>query len=306
MRYQFLSKDLDFVKHRNKFFIFSLILLLAGTVVLVTMGLNKSIDFSSGTRVDISADHSLDPKEVEKELKAIGFEDYDRLVVSGNNKEIVTAQYIGTLKKEEVAKIKTHFNNLYNHEPSISIVSPQVGKELARNAMISILLASIGIVIYVALRFEFYFAISAIISLLHDAFLIVAVFSLLRLEVDVTFIAAVLTIIGYSINDTIVTFDRIRENVKKERRIKSFEHLAHIVNLSIVQTLTRSINTVLTVVIAAAALYFLGAPAIKNFSFALLVGLIAGTYSSLFIAAQLWLVLKNRQLKKVGYKKLEI
>jgi len=306
MRYTFLTKDLDFVKHRNKFFLFSLFLLIAGTIVLVTMGLNKSIDFASGTRVDISSNETLKVKEVEKELKAIGFSDYDRLTVSGNKNEIVTVQYVGTLSKEDVAKIKTHFNDLYKHEPNVSIVSPQVGKELVRNAMIAIALASIGIVIYVAIRFEFYFAISAIISLLHDAFLIVAVFSILRLEVDVTFIAAVLTIIGYSINDTIVTFDRIRENVRKEKRVKSFEDLAHIVNMSIIQTLSRSLNTVLTVVIAAAALYFIGAPAIQNFSFALLVGLIAGTYSSLFIAAQLWLVLKNKQLQKTGYKQLKI
>ncbi len=306
MRYTFLTKDLDFVKHRNKFFLFSLFLLIAGTIVLVTMGLNKSIDFVSGTRVDISSNETLEIKEVEKEIKAIGFGDYDRITVSGNKNEIVTVQYVGTLSKEDVAKIKTHFNDLYKHEPNVSIVSPQVGKELVRNAMIAIALASIGIVIYVAIRFEFYFAISAIISLLHDAFLIVAVFSILRLEVDVTFIAAVLTIIGYSINDTIVTFDRIRENVRKEKRVKSFEDLAHIVNMSIIQTLSRSINTVLTVVIAAAALYFIGAPAIQNFSFALLVGLIAGTYSSLFIAAQLWLVLKNKQLKKIGYKQLKI
>lgn len=135
-------------------------------------------------------------------------------------------------------------------------------------------------------------------------FFIVAVFSILQLEVDLTFIAAVLTIVGYSINDTIVTFDRIRENMR-HAKVKSFDDLAQVVNDSLRQTLRRSINTVLTTVIAAAALYILGSEAIRNFSFALLVGLIAGTYSSIFIAAQLWLVWKGKQLKKRGFKLAE-
>jgi SecD/SecF fusion protein len=142
--------------------------------------------------------------------------------------------------------------------------------------------------------------VAAIVSLLHDAFFMVALFSILRLEVDITFIAAILTIVGYSINDTIVTFDRIRENMRRSKKIDSEEELALIVNKSLRQTLGRSVNTVLTVVFVVVALLIFGAPSIQNFSIALLIGLIAGTYSSIFIAAQLWFVLKKRELNKRG------
>lgn len=141
---------------------------------------------------------------------------------------------------------------------------------------------------------------TSVLSLLHDAFLIIAFFSIFRFEVDVTFIAAILTIIGYSINDTIVTFDRVRENLHKMKVITHPEQIDEIVNSSIRQTLTRSINTVLTVIIVVVALMLLGASSIFNFSLALLVGLISGVFSSIFIAVPLWGILKKRQLKANG------
>lgn len=195
--------------------------------------------------------------------------------------------------------MKDYFKDKYGSEPNVSTVSPTVGKELARNALYAVIVASIGIILYVSIRFEYKMAIAAIASLLYDAFFIIAVFSLTRLEVDITFIAAVLTIIGYSINDTIVTFDRIREHVKK-RKPKNFSDLSHIVNLSLQQTFTRSINTVLTVVIVVIALLIFGAASITNFSVALLVGLLSGVYSSLYIAAQIWLVWKGREFKSLN------
>lgn len=140
----------------------------------------------------------------------------------------------------------------------------------------------------------------AIASLLHDVFFIVVIFSILRLEVDITFIAAVLTIVGYSINDTIVTFDRIRENIDRAGSITTKEELALIVNKSLRQTMGRSINTVLTVIIVVIALIFLGAPSIQNFSIALLIGLVTGMYSSICIAAQVWYTLKSREMDKKG------
>ncbi|RIL81747.1 protein translocase subunit SecF, partial [Staphylococcus equorum] len=156
----------------------------------------------------------------------------------------------------------------------VNTVSPVIGQELAKNAMLAVLLASIGMIIYISLRFEWRMGISSIISLLHDAFMIIAVFSLFRLEVDITFIAAVLTIIGYSINDTIVTFDRVREMLRKVKVITKEEEIDYIVNSAIRQTLTRSINTVLTVVVVVVALLIFGASSIFNFSLALLIGLV--------------------------------
>ena len=147
--------------------------------------------------------------------------------------------------------------------------------------------------------------VASIIGLLHDVFFMLAIFSIFRLEVDITFIAAVLTIIGYSINDTIVTFDRIRENINHRGRIDDVAELADIVNKSLRQTLGRSVNTVLTVVFVVVALMLFGAESIQNFSIALLIGLLAGTYSSIFISAQIWFDLKKREMNKKGAIKVD-
>jgi protein-export membrane protein SecD/preprotein translocase SecF subunit len=294
----------DFVKHRKKFFIASGVMLLVGIGLLLTLKLNLGIDFSQGTRVEVLADKSLTAEEVTEEFVELGFEPKD-VILSGDNNEIGVARFLEVLSKDDIAVVKSHFKTLYDAEPSVSTVSPTVGKELARNAFISVMIASVGIIIYVTIRFEMIMAIASIIALLHDAFFIIVLFSLTQLEVDVTFIAAILTIVGYSINDTIVTFDRIRELMKKAKRVKTFEDLSDIVNKALRQTLGRSINTVLTVVFVVLALLFLGAESITNFSFALLIGLIAGTYSSLFLAAQLWLIWKHKQLEKKRYAKVE-
>src|SRR5690606_19086873 len=208
--------------------------------------------------------------------------------------------YKGTLTKDQVNEMKDYFSEKYGTELSISVVTPTVGKDLVRNAIISVILASVGIILYVTLRFEMKMALGAIIALLHDAFFVVAFFSIFRLEVDLNFIAAVLTIIGYSVNDTIVTFDRIRELMRKRKRIREYRELEEIVNKSIRQVLNRSINTSLTTLFPVICLLLFGADAIWNFSFAMFIGLIAGVYSTLYIAAQLWLVWKGKELKKKG------
>jgi SecD/SecF fusion protein len=292
----------DFIKHHKKFFVLSGAMVVLGTIAILTMGLNLGIDFASGTRIEIqSAEHKLTKEELNKEFDALGYEAKD-ITIAGENNEMSISRFVGVLSKEEIAKVKAHFVDKYEVEPNVGTVSPTVGKELAKNAFIAIMIASAGIVLYVAVRFELFFGLAAIISLLHDAFLIIVVFSILRVEVDLTFIAAILTIVGYSINDTIVTFDRIRENMRLKKRVKTYDDLAEIVNKSLIQVMSRSINTVLTVVIAAASLWIFGAESIRNFSFALLVGLVAGTYSSIFIAAQLWLVWKSKTLGKTKTK----
>ncbi len=289
-------KNINFVKNRKKFFTLSGVLLGLGLLSLVIFQLNLGIDFESGSRVEITADQALDKETIDDELRSLGLE-AEEVIISGEIQNIAVARYVGVLDQNEIGELKSFYNEKYGQEPNVSTVDPTVGRELAKNAIYAIAIASIGIIIYVTIRFEWLMAFSSIIALLHDAFFIVAIFSLLRLEVDLPFIAAVLTIVGYSINDTIVTFDRIRENMKYSK-VKTFEDLSRVVNVSLVQTFGRSINTVLSTVFAALALMIFGSPAITNFSFALLIGLVAGTYSSLFIAAQIWLVLKARQLKK--------
>ncbi len=287
----------DFVHNRKKFYTFSLAILVAGLVVLGIFRLNLGVDFSSGTRVQIEANQTLNKEEISKYLDSIDLSSED-IVLSGEKSNNAVIRYKNDLSQADILKLQKDATEKYGHKPTVSTVSDTVGKELVKNAIKALSFAAIGIIIYVAVRFEWRMGVGAIVSLLHDVFLIVAVFSFMRLEVDITFIAAVLTIVGYSINDTIVTFDRMRENLDRYDTIKDREVLADIVNKSLRQTMGRSVNTVLTVIIVTVALLILGAPSIQNFSIALLVGLITGMYSSICIAAQIWYSLKVREMKK--------
>ena len=287
----------DFVHNRKKFYTISLTILVAGLVVLGMFGLNLGIDFSSGTRVQIEANETLTKEEVSQYLESKGFPS-ENIVLAGEEKKSAVIRYVEDLSQDDILEFKRVVNEDYGKEPTVSTVSSTVGKELVKNAIYALSIAALGIIIYVAIRFEWRMGVGAIVSLLHDVFLIVAVFSLFRLEVDITFIAAVLTIVGYSINDTIVTFDRMRENLNQHDVITDREVLANIVNKSLRQTMGRSVNTVLTVIIVVVALLIFGAPSIQNFSIALLVGLFTGIYSSICIAAQIWYTLKIREMKK--------
>ncbi|MDW0109612.1 protein translocase subunit SecDF [Sporosarcina aquimarina] len=289
----------DFVRSRKRFYAISIALIVAGAIVLGIFKLNLGIDFSSGTRAEILSDSALTKEEVSTYLDDIGHPTED-IVISGDKSNIGVARFKEEFSQEEVKELKAQVADKYGAEPNISTVSSTVGKELAKNALFALLYAAIGIIIYVALRFEWRMGVAAILGLLHDAFFMIAIFSILRLEVDITFIAAVLTIVGYSINDTIVTFDRIRENLHKIGHLDNENDLANIINKSLRQTLGRSVNTVLTVLIVVVALIALGAEAIRPFSIALLIGLIAGTYSSIYISAQIWFDLKKREIKKHG------
>ncbi|GGF07104.1 protein translocase subunit SecDF [Halobacillus andaensis] len=294
---KFMNRKLDLIKYRKRFFALSLALLAAGAIALGIFKLNLGIDFTSGSRVEILADESITTEEVEEAFENELNVSPKQVVLSGESNDIAVTRFDSELSQDKIAEIQNYFSEEYGSSPNVSTVSPIVGQELAKNAALAVLYASIGIIIYVTFRFELFFAITAILALLHDAFFIIALFSLTRLEFDITIIAAILTIVGYSVNDTIVTFDRIRENLKFKKKVKSFKELAKVVNDSLLQTMARSLNTVLTVVFAAAMLFIFGASSITNFAFALVIGLIAGTYSSLFIAAQLWLVWRGKNIK---------
>ena len=292
----------DFMKLAKPLLSLSVLILIVGAVILFVFKLNLGIDFTSGTRVDFESKDKISEAKVTKTLED---QDFKPTQVSlGENGKNATVQFKNDLSKDEVSKIKDTIDKSFGNDPTVNTVSPVIGQELAKNAMMTLLYAAIGIIIYITFRFEWRMGLSSVLALLHDAFMIVAVFSLFRLEVDITFIAAVLTIIGYSINDTIVTFDRVRENLHKVKVITKPEQIDDIVNRSIRQTMTRSINTVLTVIIVVVALLAFGAPSIFNFSLALLIGLISGVFSSVFIAVPLWGIMKKRQLKKSNDNKL--
>lgn len=231
------------------------------------------------------------------DFESLGIEPKN-IVLSGDNNEIAVSRFDSVLTEEDVANVTTYFQDKYDIDPGVSVVSSIVGEELVKNAIQALLIAAVGMVIYVTFRFELFFGITAIIALLHDVFIVLVVFSLFRIEFDVTIVASILTIIGYSINNTIVIFDRIRENIRLHKEVNSMRQLASIVNTSLVQSFTRSINTTITTLIAVLAFLILGASSIGAFAIALVVGLIAGLYSSLFLASQLWLVTRGRTIKE--------
>ncbi|SFD57420.1 protein translocase subunit secF /protein translocase subunit secD [Lentibacillus persicus] len=290
------NRKLKVVEHRKKFFLASAIMVIVGGITIGIFQLNPGIDFTSGSRIELAAENSLNTDEIEDGLEELGLQ-AQSVVLTGDNNEGATLRYDTVINEDRIADIQSYFKENFNADTSVSVVSPIVGEELVKNAIYAVAIASVGIVLYVTLRFEFFFALTSIIALVHDAFFILAIFSLTRIEFDVTIVAAILTIIGYSINDTIVTFDRIRENLRKKQRITTFKELAKIVNRSLVQTMTRSVNTTVTTLIAVLAFLFLGAQSITGFAIALAVGLLAGTYSSLFLASQLWLVMRGKNIK---------
>ena len=195
-------------------------------------------------------------------------------------------------------KLNKVINDQYGHKPTVNTVSPMIGQELAKiDESINLCSYWDYYLCFIKIRMEN--GAFSVLALLHDVFIIVALFSLLRLEVDITFIAAILTIVGYSINDTIVTFDRVRENLHKIKVITDPHQIDDIVNRSIRQTMTRSINTVLTVVVVVIAILIFGASSLFNFSLALLIGLLSGVFSSIFIAVPLWSIMKKHQLKNL-------
>lgn len=297
----------NFVGLGRKLSMFSIVTVVVGTIILSVFKLNLGIDFVSGTRMDIQSKETITVEQVQEDLQGLKIDvETEDIVATGTDNKGYAVRIPGVLSKDEIANVKTYFAKEYGTEPNVSTVSPTIGKEIAKNAFIAVMIASAVIVLYVSIRFRFTYAISAVVALLHDAFFILVFFSLFQLEVDLPFVAAVLTIIGYSINDSIVTFDRNRELYKQKERIKSVSDLEEIVNTSIRQTITRSLNTVLTVLLPVIALLIFGSESLRNFSIALLVGLVVGTYSSIFIASQLWLLLEKRRLKKgKGQQKVE-
>lgn len=289
----------DFVHSRKRYFTFSIVFILIGVIVLSIFKLNLGIDFASGTRVEVVTNEQLTEERVLSYMEDLGYPS-DDIVLSGDTNNIAAVRYVDEFTQDEILKLKQEMKAEFGIEPNISAVSNTIGKELVRNAIYALIYAAIGIIIYVAIRFEWKMGVASILGVLHDIILMVAIFSFTRFEVDLTFIAAVLTIVGYSINDKIVTFDRIRENLNRVKKIDNEKELAEIVNKSLRQTLARSVNIVLNIAFVVVALLLFGAEAIRNFSFALFLGLLAGTYSSIYISAQLWFVIMKQRMKKKG------
>lgn len=284
---------IDFAMNRKIFYIISIILVIAGVISLAAQGLQLGIDFRGGSSITVTGEKEISGKEFRNDLKELGYEIENVDELTGG---AMSARIGDTLSQKEIKNTEDYFNEKYEATTEIGVVSDIVKKELIKNAVISLLLAGIAIGIYISMRFTFTYAVGAIVALIHDVFMMIGLFSIFRLEVNSMFIAALLSIVGYSINDTIVTFDRIRENIEKKYhgRLRKKEQYIEIVNESLRETFGRSIVTTFTTLITVVILIFLGSHEILNFNIALLFGLISGVYSSLFIASQLWLDLDYR------------
>ncbi|MCL6612287.1 MAG: protein translocase subunit SecF [Peptococcaceae bacterium] len=276
-----------FVRHRKIFYALSILVILPGLISLFVQGLNLGIDFTSGSILEVRFDRAVPVDQVREVVKNQGLE-AGRIQQSGDRDFLIRT---GRLTQEDSRKLMDAFEGKIGKADLLrnEYVDPIISTELFWKALGALSIASVLMVIYITIRFEFKQGIAAIIALLHDTLVVVGIFSLFRIEVDSAFIAAVLTIIGYSINDTIVIFDRIRENMRMKKKDQTVEDL---VNLSIWQTLARSINTVLTVMFVLLALYFLGGATIKTFVLAMLIGVASGAYSSIFNASPVWVDLK--------------
>lgn len=297
-----MKQRFDIVRKRNWFFALSLAITVVGLVVFLVMGFNLGTDFKAGSRVQLQLNEPVNVASVRAMFSKMGLTvNQDAVTIAGIRGDTAVVRFPMQLTPAQVKQVsdteKATFPN--SLAPQVTTVSPLVAKQTSHKAVWAVLLASLFIVIYVAIRFEYRFAFAAIVALLHDAFIVMSVFAILHLEIDLTFVAAILTIVGYSINDTIVIFDRIRENQKLVKP-RTYEELQRMVDKSLWQTMSRSVNTVITVLIAALMLYFFGGQSIHNFTFALIVGLVSGAYSSIFIASPIWVVWRGRQFKRTG------
>ena len=288
---------LDYIGLKKYSYGISLALVVVSLLSVAIFGLNYGIDFRSGTTVDVALSQPVDKEAVERFLDA-GQSQWGEYVLTPGT-ERLSIRFKDVLSGEQQTSFREAFRSELDAGASFEmyVVGVDIAREQQEKALWGVLFASVGILIYVAIRFEWRFGLAAIIALLHDAIVVVGAFSLFRLEVNMPFIVAVLTIIGYSINDTVVIFDRIRENLRFAK-IKTHADLANVVNTSVRQTLTRSINTVVTVLIGAVLLFALGSPSIRLFSLAIIIGLVAGTYSSIFVASPLWYELRKRMKAK--------
>lgn len=277
-------KRLDFVKHKKIILITSLIIMFFGFLYSIITNFNFAVDFTGGTSITVNTS------------KDILLEDYSIRKIN-KTKESTTIVIAEKLSKEQIHELTNILEEKYNAQSDIFVVSDMVKKELIKNAIFALSISIIGIIIYVSLRFRFNYAISGIIALIHDVFITIIFFGVFRFEIDSVFVAAVLTIIGYSINDTIVTFDMIRKNYKKKDYVTK-EDLPEIVNNSIKLTFFRTIMTTVTTVIPILCLIIFGSNEILNFNLALLVGFIAGGFSSIYVSNQIWLILEGRRLSK--------
>lgn len=308
-------KGFDFVG-KAKYFICTSLAILAISIVCIGVNgfsgngvMNLGIDFTSGTTLTIQSDAAIDQADLESQLEELGL-DPSSVKINGSESNIASVYLKDAVDADTMSTVKASLQETYGHEVTDNTVTPVIGQELVRNAVIISVLAWIGILIYMSVRFKWDYALSAIVALIHDVLIILAFCAIFRLEINTEIVAVLLTIIGYSVNNSIVVFDRIRDRVRAHRGRITKEEYRELVNEAIQATCTRSVFSTLTTMLPVIFLLFMGSGAIFVFNLTLLIGLIAGAGSSLFIAAQLWYQLRLREkpkkVKKVKRSKKEL
>ena len=282
---------IDFIGKRLIALVVSAVLLLAGIYSLSTKGLNYGIDFSGGTKVELIYQDTVQVSDIRSVLQEGGFTE---AVVQyfGSDEDVLIR--VPLSKDTNDDKVSTRIVDLLAASPvgagevkSVEFVGPTFGKELFEKGILALVYALIGVMIYVAFRFEWKFSLGSVIALIHDVVITLGIFSLIQMEFTMPVLAALLAVIGYSLNDTIVVFDRIRENFRRLRDVNTEQ----IMNASINQTLPRTILTSLTTLLVLVALYAYGGEALQGFALTLIIGVVVGTYSSIFVASPTVLVL---------------
>ena len=277
------EKKFDFVKNRKTAYFISSVIILIGLISIIFQGFNYGIDFAGGTLLQIRFDKPVSTTEVRNVLSEFNLSQSTIQNLSENEFVIRTEKIDSEQRKEILSAFKENLTDL--DILRVETVGPVIGENLKKLAIYALIFAFIGIILYITIRFEFKFSIISILALLHDCLIVLGIFSLLHKEITISIVAAVLTIVGYSLNNTIVILDRLRENIKFKTR-ESFENL---INISVNQSLSRTINTALTTILPILALYFFGGNILSDFALALFLGMVAGTYSSIFIASPLLL-----------------
>ena len=289
--------NIDFLGKRKLAGMISGAIILAGLVSIVLHGGPLySIDFEGGTEIQVLFTESTSVESVREALTEIGYGDA-MIRGFGNEDEFLIHVKTATQSEEQVNTIREALASIHSGKYEVrrlETVGPKIGKELRGDMISAVLIAMAGIVIYISIRFQFMYAIGALVALTHDILITLGLFSLLNMEISLSVLAAFLFIVGYSLNDTIVVFDRVRENAKEKRH----DSFLSVINLSLNQTLNRTVITSLTTLTVVLILLFFGGEVIKPFAFALTVGLVVGTYSSIFVAAPVVLAWDENQKKK--------
>ena len=284
---------ISFNKYYNFFNIISILLITASILLLVFKGLNFGIDFKGGTLIELrSSDNKINISSLRDSLKNMNLGDVS-VKNFGNEKDFLI-KFENNTQKNIIEKIKitleNSFGNSFNFR-RVENVGPKVSDELLKSGIIAISVSLAVMLFYIWIRFEWQFSLGAILALFHDVLVTLGIFSLFSLEINLSIIAAVLTIVGYSMNDTVVIYDRVRENLRKYSDTKIFE----LTNISINETLSRTIITSVTTLLALLAIYFFGGEILKGFSLAMILGVVFGTYSSIYIANTVLVRLKVTQ-----------